>query len=108
MANEIICQPVVNYQYVLKFQLLDMPALDNYLEIYRILYISIYIYIFMYIKPIPPQHGQSLGPIFDGVNLAQNSKDDEKGEALEAACHLMSDLAELLEGVYQGPHLDGI
>ena len=36
IANETICQPVVNYQYVLKFQLLDMPALDNYLEIFRI------------------------------------------------------------------------
>ena len=35
-------------------------------------------------------------------NTHHPSKDDEKGEALEAACHLMSDLAELLEGVYQG------
>ena len=37
--------------------------------------------------------------------LTKKSEDDEKGEALEAACHLMSDLAELLEGVYQGLHV---
>lgn len=47
----------------------------------------------------PLKGGCSFSPY---PNTHHPSKDDEKGEALEAACHLMSDLAELLEGVYQG------